>query len=175
MQEDNGTDCHDHRLSAECRSVSPPDRAEIMIRLTYKLHGPQKPDATLTLPWEQRTRSRLRVVLDNGREAGLFLRRGSVLRADDRLASEDGFVVRVCAAAEPVSVASCPDPLLMARVCYHLGNRHAVLEIRDQQIRYRRDPVLDKMVRELGLAVRAEEASFEPETGAYGDKGHHHG
>ena len=46
-----------------------------MLRLTRKIEGPARVDGTLTLPLEQRTRSRLRVRLDDGREAGLFLER----------------------------------------------------------------------------------------------------
>ncbi|MGB5776396.1 MAG: urease accessory protein UreE, partial [Sedimenticolaceae bacterium] len=60
------------------------------------------PATTLTLPLERRIRSRQRVVLDNGTEAGVFLERGQVLRDGDLLGSEDGLVVRVRAAAEPV-------------------------------------------------------------------------
>lgn len=145
-----------------------------MIRLTRKLHGPGKVYATLTLPWERRTKSRLRVVLDNGVEAGLFLMRGTILRGDDLLVSETGEVVRICAAAEPVSSVRCKDPLGLARACYHLGNRHAPLEIAAGEIRYLRDPVLDAMVQHLGLAVQHMAAPFEPEVGAYAGHGHAH-
>lgn len=145
-----------------------------MIRLTSKLHGPGKASATLTLPWEQRTRSRLRVALDNGFEAGLFLTRGAILRGGDLLAAEDGLVVRVRAADEPLSSVVCDDALKMARLCYHLGNRHAALEIRPGEIRYLRDPVLDALVQGLGLTVAHVAAPFEPEMGAYAGHGHAH-
>ncbi|MBI5551329.1 MAG: urease accessory protein UreE [Desulfobacterales bacterium] len=145
-----------------------------MIRLTKKLQGPGKGHATLTLPWEQRTRSRLRVVLDNGVEAGLFLERGTILRGGDLLAAEDGMVVRVQAADEPLSSVICDDALKMARVCYHLGNRHTALEISAGEIRYLRDPVLDALVQHLGLSVQHIAAPFEPEVGAYAGHGHSH-
>jgi urease accessory protein len=137
-----------------------------MIRFTYKLHGPHYPDATLTLTWEQRAKSRQRVMLDNGIEAGLFLQRGSILAAGDLLASEDGIVVEVRAAAEPLTMVDCRDSIMLARACYHLGNRHAAVEIADGQIRYLRDPVLDEMVKGLGLDVRHAEGPFETEVGA---------
>ena len=76
-----------------------------MIRLINKISPPQKVAATLTLPWEQRNKSRLRVVLDNGEEAGLFLERGTVLRGSDILVSDDGLMVEVRAALETVSTA----------------------------------------------------------------------
>jgi len=139
-----------------------------MIRLTRKLDGPAEPDATLTLTLEQRVKSRLRVNLDDGPEAGIFLERGSSLRDGDCIASEDGFVVGVKAATEPVSSVRTDDPLLLARACYHLGNRHVPLQIEAGRLSYLHDHVLDEMVRGLGLQVAFENATFEPEPGAYG-------
>jgi urease accessory protein len=144
-----------------------------IIRLVGKRQGPGPADATVTLTLEQRARSRLRVVLDDGREAGILLERGDSPKAGDRLVSEAGLVVRVEAAAERVSTVRSPDPLLLARACYHLGNRHVALQIEPGRLRYLRDHVLDDLVRGLGLEVSAEEAPFEPEPGAYGGASHH--
>lgn len=146
-----------------------------MIRLTHLLTqaeaGDATPVATLPLPLASRIKSRLRVTLDDGREAGLFLERGLSLREGDLLASPEGLTVRVRAAPESLSVASCPDPLLLARACYHLGNRHVPLEIEAGRLRYRHDHVLDTLLRGLGLAVSCEEGPFEPEPGAYAGSG----
>ena len=147
----------------------------IMIRFFKKLTAPQESATTLTLPWEQRNKSRLMVRLDNGMRAGLFMERGSVLREDDLLLSEEGLVVRIRAAAETVSTVVCDNALLMARACYHLGNRHAPVQITENRFQYPHDHVLDDMVKRLGLEVRIEQAPFEPESGAYGNNGHHHG
>ncbi len=133
------------------------------------------PAATLTLPLERRIRARQRVRLDDGREAGLFLRRGEVLRDGDLLGGVDGLVVRVCAADEPVSEVRCDDPLLLARACYHLGNRHVALQIEPARLRYQRDDVLDDLVRGLGLQPEHLGAPFEPEPGAYGGSASGHG
>ena len=130
--------------------------------------------ATLTLPFEQRQKSRLRTRLDNGEEVGLFLPRGTVLRHGDRLRAANGRVVEVRAAPETVSTARTDDPLRLARAAYHLGNRHVALQLGPGWLRYLHDHVLDGMVRELGLEVIYEQAPFEPEAGAYGG-GHHHG
>lgn len=146
-----------------------------MIKLVNKLIGPGTPDATITLPWEKRTRSRLRAVLDNGQDAGLFLVRGTTLCNGDMLVSEDGYVVQVLAATEKLSTVVSDDALVMARICYHLGNRHTAVAIGSGKISYRHDPVLDKMIQKLGLEVRREMAPFEPENGAYAGGGHHHG
>lgn len=147
-----------------------------MLELTDRVDGGE-PSATLTLPLEKRIRSRQRVTLDDGTEAGVFLARGQVLRDGDLLASEGGRVVRVRAAAEPVSEVRSNDPLLLARACYHLGNRHMPLQIERGLVRYQHDHVLDDMLCGLGLQPVHTEAPFEPEPGAYGGSaaGHGHG
>jgi urease accessory protein len=132
------------------------------------------PAARVTLSLEQRWKSRLRVALDDGREAGIFLERGDALKDGDFLASDDGFEVQVKAAPERVSTVACADPLLLARACYHLGNRHIALQIEPGRLRYLHDHVLDDLVRGLGLVVRVEQAPFEPEPGAYGGPVHSH-
>jgi urease accessory protein len=145
-----------------------------MIRLTRKLARGDW-DATLTLPLESRVKCRLRVTLDNGDDAGVFLERGDQLREGDLLASENGYRVRIRAAAEEVSTARSDDPLLLARACYHLGNRHVPLQIAPGWVRYQPDHVLDQMLQVLGLEVSTDRAPFDPEPGAYGGRTHGHG
>ncbi|MCA9517950.1 MAG: urease accessory protein UreE [Myxococcales bacterium] len=130
---------------------------------------------TVTLAFADRQRSRLRARLDDGRELGIFLPRGTVLRDGDRLVARDGTVVAVQAAAEPVSIARAATWPDLVRAAYHLGNRHVPLEVGDGWLRFGRDHVLDQMVRGLGLLVAHEEAPFEPEPGAYGGHGPSHG
>ncbi len=149
-----------------------------MIELTQRLPTPVTAAATLTLTYEQRQRRRLRVALDDGREAGLVLDRVEPLRDGDCLASADGLVVAVRAAVETLSCVACADPLLLARACYHLGNRHVALQIRAGGLCYLHDHVLDDLVLGLGLPVTCQQAPFEPEPGAYGGAqahGHHQG
>ncbi len=122
---------------------------------------------SLTLPFELRQRSRQRVQLDNGDEAALYLPRGTRLCHGDHLVSDAGLVVEIRAAQEHVSTLRCDDPLMLARACYHLGNRHVALQIGSGWARYLHDHVLDDMVRGLGLEVEVECMPFEPEPGAY--------
>jgi urease accessory protein len=129
---------------------------------------------SLTLPYAERQKSRARVRLDGGGEAGIFLQRGDKLRDGDRLRAEDGSVVLIKAAPEALSVVRTEDALLFARACYHLGNRHVALQIIAGELRYLHDHVLDDMVRGLGLAVSELRAPFEPESGAYHGQGHAH-
>jgi urease accessory protein len=148
-----------------------------MIRIEQRFPGAAKHSATLSLPIDQRIRSRLKVTLDDGREAGLFLPRGQVLRGGDLLTSTEGLVIRVEAAPETVSTVHSKDALALARICYHLGNRHVPLQITATWVRYQHDHVLDDMVRGLGLTVAVEQSPFEPEAGAYkrGSHSHNHG
>lgn len=153
-----------------------------MIELTKIVVGISDPDNTekvsgsLSLPIDSRIKSRLRVMLDDGREAGLFLPRGHILRDGEVLSSECGELVEVKAAPEQVSSVYCEDALLLNRVTYHLGNRHVPLQIAQGWVRYQHDHVLDDMVKGLGATVTSELAPFEPEAGAYGGTsgGHHH-
>lgn len=146
-----------------------------MLKLITKLLTPPPVTLlTLTLPYEKRIITRQRVTLDQGQDAGLFLERGMSLKHGNYLQAETGEVVQVLAALESVSTVYCEDVLLLARVSYHLGNRHVPLEISAGRVRYLHDHVLDDMVRGLGLAVLIEQASFEPEAGAYAAGGHSH-
>jgi len=149
-----------------------------MIKLTEKIEASGSEETTLTLPLHDRIKSRLRVTLDNGRDAGLFLERGTTLKDGDLLRSEEGFLVRVRAADETLSTVSSDDPHLIARACYHLGNRHVSVQIEPGRVSYLHDHVLDDMLRGFGMTVELIEAPFEPEPGAYGgsaEQGHHHG
>ncbi|WGS59655.1 urease accessory protein UreE [Vibrio lentus] len=134
------------------------------------------PDGYLSLPIDSRIKSRLKVMLDDGRHAGLFLPRGHILRGGEQLSSECGLIVEVKAAPETVSTVYCEDLLLLTRVAYHLGNRHVPLQVEAGWVRYQHDHVLDEMVEGLGAKVTTEKQPFEPEGGAYGGRsgGHHH-
>ena len=125
---------------------------------------------TLTLAFDMRQKARLKTTLDNGKEVGLMLPRGPVLRGGDCLRTESGIVAKVIAAQENVSVASSSNKLSLAKASYHLGNRHIPLQIEEDCVIYLEDHVLDDMVKALGLSVRHEMRAFEPEVGAY-----HHG
>lgn len=131
--------------------------------------------STLTLPYHARQKSRLKVTLDNGEEAGLLLPRGETLRDGQLLQTDDEkTIIRICTAGENVSTATTGNARLLASACYHLGNRHVALQIGDNWCRYLHDHVLDEMVVALGLTVVSEQAAFEPEDGAYKTGGYHH-
>ena len=127
----------------------------------------------LVLPFDERKKGRLKAVTVKGQSAGIFIERGEVMRDGTLLQAETGEVIRVTAANEAVTTARCSDPLMFAKACYHLGNRHVPLQVGDNWLRYQIDHVLDEMVALLGLKIDHEHAPFEPESGAYA-KGHAH-
>jgi urease accessory protein len=131
------------------------------------------PVATATLTLSERRRSRLRILLDDGREAALFLPRGSALRHGDRLRADEGGIVFIRAAAETLSFTHTDDPYALLRAAYHLGNRHVPVQLGAGWLAYEHDHVLDDMVRNLGLPVETRVAPFEPEAGAF-SHGHGH-
>jgi len=144
-----------------------------MLSITQRTSGLEH-SATITLTLAQRMKSRMKAILDDGREAALVLMRGSMLRDGDLLVSEDGLVIKVIAAAEDLSVVRDIDPLLFARAAYHLGNRHALIQIQENEIRYLHDHVLDDMLRKFGINPEFAQLPFDPEPGAYGDHGMDH-
>ena len=136
---------------------------------------------SVALAYDERKRSRLKVTLASGAEAGIFLERGDHLHGGDKLAAEDGStIVEILAAPEKLIEAVADSPLLFARAAYHLGNRHVPVQILPSEsggkLRFQTDHVLADMARGLGCAISETEAPFQPESGAYGAHGgHHHG
>jgi len=123
----------------------------------------------LILPFEERQKSRLHARLENGEEVALVLPRGKVLRNGDVVKAPDGRAIEIVSAPEKLLHIEADS---LARVAYHLGNRHVAVQVGDGFLRIAEDHVLEDMLRGLGARVTHVEAPFEPEAGAYG---HHHG
>jgi len=131
-------------------------------------------DEELEMPFEQRCKSRLRTSVKSGEEISIFLPRGGVLRDGDFLRADDGRIVRVGAAMETLMEARCTDAAGLARAAYHLGNRHAHVQVLDAALRFPADAVLGQMLEGFGIEVRTVQAAFDPEPGAYSAGGHAH-
>jgi urease accessory protein len=122
----------------------------------------------VVLSFEQRQKSRLHAKLESGEEVALVLPRGNVLRGGDVVKTTDGREVEIVAAPEKLLHIESSS---LARIAYHLGNRHVSVQVGDSFLRIAEDHVLEDMLRRLGARVSHVEAPFEPEAGAYG---HHH-
>ena len=133
---------------------------------------------TVELSWDLRQKSRFAATDSAGRALGVFLPRGAVVRGGDVLVAEDGSLVRVLAAPQPVLViTACPEhgtPFDLTRAAYHLGNRHVPIELRPDHLKIEPDHVLAEMLRAMHLIVRPADEAFEPEGGAYASGGHGH-
>ncbi|EDK8479884.1 urease accessory protein UreE [Salmonella enterica subsp. enterica] len=146
-----------------------------MLFFTQRVEKAVALTGSVTLPFDVRIKSRSKIILEDGREAGLMLPRGLTLRDGDILSNEEGTeFIRIIAANETVSVVHCDDPFILAKACYHLGNRHVPLHIMPAQLRYHHDHVLDDMLRKLGLEVSTDTMTFEPETGPYSGRDNNH-
>ena len=145
-----------------------------MLTLRERVAARAEVDVVLTLPFELRQKSRLATALADGEPVALMLERGAVLRGGDCLRADDGRHARIVAADEDVMDARSADANTLARVAYHLGNRHAPVEIGDGFVRFAADTVLATMVEGLGAGITQRRAPFEPEVGAYGGRHTHH-
>jgi urease accessory protein len=125
----------------------------------------------LRLAFEQRQKSRLKTRLVSGEEVALLLPRGEILRGGDLVTASDGRVIEVI--AEPEKLLHIESDAL-AKLAYHLGNRHVPVQVGDGFLRIAVDHVLEEMVKKLGAKVSAVEAPFEPEAGAYAGGHHQH-
>ena len=134
---------------------------------------------SVELDWDVRQKSRFDATDSSGRHLGVFLPRGTLVRGGDVLIAEDGSMVRVLAAPQPVLVvrpcSAHGTPFDLVRAAYHLGNRHVQLELQPDHLKFEPDHVLADMLRQMHLIVTEEQAAFEPEGGAYAAGGHSHG
>lgn len=129
----------------------------------------------VVLDYNDRHRRRVAMAGKNGTIFLLDLPTAVGLRGGDALVLEDGGLIEVVAAPEPLLEIRCTDPRHLARVAWHLGNRHVPTQLLTNALRIRRDHVLAELAAQLGAAVAAIEAPFDPEGGAYAAPvGHHH-
>jgi urease accessory protein len=124
---------------------------------------------TLALTAEERGRSRpLSPETLEGQPLQFQLPRGTILQDGDLLQDEAGEIwVRIIAKPEPVLTVTSDDALTLLRAAYHLGNRHVALEVGWNYLRLEPDPVLEKMLEQLGAIVQEDMVPFQPEAGAY--------
>jgi urease accessory protein len=135
---------------------------------------------SVTLDRQSRFRRRVLMETDGGHEMLLDLAEPTYLGDGDLLQLSEGGFVKVVAAAEPLLEIRATDAMALARIAWHLGNRHTPAEVTANAIYIQPDHVLAEMIVGLGGEVRQVTRPFDPEGGAYGGKGslhasHHHG
>ena len=124
----------------------------------------------------ERHRRRIALTGERGTAFLLDLPHATALKDGDGLVLEDGAIVRVAGKAEPLVEIAAKNPQELARLAWHIGNRHTDVQIVGDKLRIRRDHVLEEMLRGLGARLTPIEAPFDPEHGAYGHghQDHHH-
>jgi len=148
-----------------------------MIRATRVLgqhRWTEAPADTVVLDFDDRHRRRMAMSGTRGLEFLLDLENAVALRGGDALVLDDGRLIEVVAAPEPLVEIRGSDPHHLVRVAWHLGNRHLPTQIVGKGLRIRRDHVIEAMVKGLGARVIEIEAPFDPEGGAYASGGHGH-
>ena len=129
---------------------------------------------TVVLDFDDRHRRRMAMTGTRGLEFLLDLENAVALRGGDALVLEDGRLIEIVAAAEPLIEIRGADPLHLVRIAWHLGNRHLPTQIMPKGLRIRRDHVIEAMVKGLGARIIEIEAPFDPEGGAYAQASHDH-
>ena len=116
----------------------------------------------------ERHRRRVALTGERGTAFLLDLPHTTALKDGDGLVLDDGAIVRVARKAEPLVEITAKSPHELARLAWHIGNRHIEMQVLGDRLRIRRDHVLEDMLRGLGARLTSIEAPFEPEHGAYG-------
>jgi urease accessory protein len=151
-----------------------------MLRATAVLRKaavrPERVVDTITLDHEGRNRRRVALTGEGGLAFLLDLEKATALNDGDALKLEDGRLVQVKAAPQPLLEIRAENPLRLMRVAWHIGNRHTPAEITGDAVYIEEDHVLAEMVRGQGCTATPVVRPFQPERGAYDhDCGHDHG
>jgi urease accessory protein len=129
----------------------------------------------VVLDADERHRRRIVLTGEGGTTFLLDLPQAVALKHGDGLVLEEGAIVRVEGRPEALIEISADSPSALARLAWHLGNRHTDVQVAGERLRIRRDHVLEDMLTRLGARLTRVEAPFEPESGAYDGQHHAHG
>jgi len=157
-------------------------RATSVLRVAERQNTPVVD--TLILPYAQRQAQKGFLFGVKGTCVELDFAEAVRLRTDDALLLDTGGVVEVVAEPEPLIEARAADLASLARLAWHLGDRHVPVQIMERKLRLKRDPAIEALLQGLGAKLVAIDAPFEPEGGAYDahagghdhahDHDHHH-
>jgi urease accessory protein len=128
---------------------------------------------SIALDAHERYRRRIVLTGERGTQFLLDLPQAAALRDGDGLLLDDGGIVRVAGRPEPLLEIRAANAEQLARLAWHIGNRHVDVQLAGNALRIRRDHVIEAMLVGLGARVTPIEAPFAPEAGAYAH--HEHG
>ncbi|HUZ32917.1 MAG TPA: urease accessory protein UreE [Xanthobacteraceae bacterium] len=130
---------------------------------------------TISLDAHERHRRRVMLRAERGTKFLLDLPKATALHDGDGLVLDDGAMVKIVGRPEPLIEIAAADAHELARLAWHIGNRHIDVEIIGDRLRIGRDHVIEAMLRGLGATLSPIEAPFNPEHGAYHQRDHSHG
>ncbi|MEA2877755.1 MAG: urease accessory protein [Hyphomicrobiales bacterium] len=136
--------------------------------------GDRAPIDSVILSGDQRRMQTARLTGVKGTLIGIMLPEPVLLRNGDLLELDDGSVVDVVAEPEPLVEIRGNDLTHLARLAWHLGDRHVPVQVLANRLRMRRDAALEALLGSLGARLTAIEAPFDPEGGAYATQAAHH-
>lgn len=145
-----------------------------IVRVVAAPPGEARVIDSLILTPEQRRAPRGTVTGVKGTRCTFDLAEPVALRMGDLLLLDDGNLVEVIAEPESLIEARAKDLTALARLAWHLGDRHVPVQLFANRLRVRRDPAIEALLARLGARIAAIEAPFDPEGGAYVASGHEH-
>jgi urease accessory protein len=146
-----------------------------VLRVVAAPHGGgARPLDSVMLKSDQRRVQRGDLVGVDGTHCVLDLPEPVTLRMGDVLELDGGGLVEVVVEAEPLIEVRGRDLTHLARLAWHLGDRHVPVQVFSNRLRLRRDTAIEALLAGLGARVTAIEAPFDPEGGAYAAAAHHH-
>jgi urease accessory protein len=123
----------------------------------------------VALTWEQRHKSRQKLLTRQGCEVALALPTGTRLQAGDLLHVSGGWIA-VELALEDVLLVRARSLQEIAFVAYQIGNRHLPLEIGEHWLKTLFEPVLETYLGQQGIAVERAQLPFTPVSAASGHR-----
>lgn len=130
---------------------------------------------SVTLDFDDRYRRRIALQADGGLTFLLDLPTAQPIKHGEGLRLEDGRIIAILGRPEKLVAVSAPDALTLARLAWHLGNRHLPVQFEEGRVLIRDDHVIVDMLRGLGARIEIVSEPFQPEGGAYGQHNHDHG
>lgn len=128
----------------------------------------------VALTYDARLLRRKRLISDAGAPFLVDLPQTMSVDAGDAFVLNDGRLIVVAAADEPLMRVTGD----LVRLAWHVGNRHAPCAIETGALVVQREKVMRAMLEQLGAVVTDFDGPFTPEGGAYGHgrtMGHDHG
>jgi urease accessory protein len=133
--------------------------------------------ATITLDYEARSRRQGTLRAEGGTDILLDLDMETTINDGDALRLEDGQLVQVMAAPEPLLEVKAENPLRLTRLAWHLGSQHGLVEVTNDALYVENNPAVAELVRGQGCTATPVERPFKPERSVHvcdHDHGHHH-